>query len=158
MEAPVTPKLMPASSPNLPTNHTGKLFGIVYIILTGVIEIIILAASLWSWVVTPENNGLATHNWVPDIQAPPILLVHEISDSSDIEESDAEDPNAYGYSVFAVPETLPVPYKLCSGKTTTTSKPFAEAKKLSQDPTSISQCCNLTNESSVFELGKTTVQ
>ncbi|KAJ9089302.1 hypothetical protein DSO57_1014256 [Entomophthora muscae] len=35
MELPVTPKPMPASSPNLPTNHTSKLFGIVYITLTG---------------------------------------------------------------------------------------------------------------------------
>ncbi|KAJ9048857.1 hypothetical protein DSO57_1030455 [Entomophthora muscae] len=50
MEPPVTPKPIPASSPNLPTNHSGKLFGIVYIILTGVIDTIILAASLWSWV------------------------------------------------------------------------------------------------------------
>ncbi|KAJ9064569.1 hypothetical protein DSO57_1029205 [Entomophthora muscae] len=41
---------MPASAPNLPTNHTGKLFGIVYITLTGVIDTIIPAASPWSWV------------------------------------------------------------------------------------------------------------
>ncbi|KAJ9049391.1 hypothetical protein DSO57_1025126 [Entomophthora muscae] len=50
MEPPVTPKLMPASSPNLPTDHTSKLFGIVYITLTGVVDTIILAASPWSWV------------------------------------------------------------------------------------------------------------
>ncbi|KAJ9077291.1 hypothetical protein DSO57_1018098 [Entomophthora muscae] len=49
MEPPVTPKPMPASSPDLPTNHTSKLFGIVYITLTGVIDTIIPAASLWSW-------------------------------------------------------------------------------------------------------------
>ncbi|KAJ9077301.1 hypothetical protein DSO57_1017941 [Entomophthora muscae] len=49
MEPPVTPKPMPASAPDLPTNHTGKLFGIVYITLTGVIDTIILAASLCSW-------------------------------------------------------------------------------------------------------------
>ncbi|KAJ9063734.1 hypothetical protein DSO57_1037845 [Entomophthora muscae] len=41
---------MPASSSNLPTNHTGKLFGIVYITLTGVIDTIIPAAGPWSWV------------------------------------------------------------------------------------------------------------
>ncbi|KAJ9064752.1 hypothetical protein DSO57_1027023 [Entomophthora muscae] len=50
MELPVTPKPMLASSPNLPTNHSGKLFGIVYITLTGVIDTIIPAASPWSWV------------------------------------------------------------------------------------------------------------
>ncbi|KAJ9077423.1 hypothetical protein DSO57_1016877 [Entomophthora muscae] len=50
MEPPVTPKPMPASSPGLPTDYTGKLFGIVYITLTGVIDTIIPAAGLWSWV------------------------------------------------------------------------------------------------------------
>ncbi|KAJ9081218.1 hypothetical protein DSO57_1017062 [Entomophthora muscae] len=90
MEPPVTPKPMPASLPDLPTNHSGKLFGIVYITLTGVIDTIIPAASLWSWVrksasyllklapllwwalpaknpaqVTPENNGSSTQDWIP---------------------------------------------------------------------------------------------
>ncbi|KAJ9078302.1 hypothetical protein DSO57_1007856 [Entomophthora muscae] len=89
----VTPKPMRASSPNLPTDHSGKLFGIVYITLTGVIDTIILAAGLWSWVgksasyllklapllwwaspaknparVTPENNGPAAQDWIPDKQ------------------------------------------------------------------------------------------
>ncbi|KAJ9061440.1 hypothetical protein DSO57_1020790 [Entomophthora muscae] len=50
MEPPVTLKPMPASSPNLPPNYTGKLFGIVYITFTGVIDTIIPAAGLWSWV------------------------------------------------------------------------------------------------------------
>ncbi|KAJ9053549.1 hypothetical protein DSO57_1023156 [Entomophthora muscae] len=50
MEPPVTPKPMPASAPDLPTDHTGKLFGIMYITLTGVIDTIILAAGPWSWV------------------------------------------------------------------------------------------------------------
>ncbi|KAJ9063781.1 hypothetical protein DSO57_1037319 [Entomophthora muscae] len=91
MKLPVTPKPMPASSPNLPTDHTGKMFRIVYITLTGVIDIIIPAAGLWSWVgksfsylfklapllwwalpaknpaqVTPENNGLAAQDWIPE--------------------------------------------------------------------------------------------
>ncbi|KAJ9056015.1 hypothetical protein DSO57_1037435 [Entomophthora muscae] len=91
MELPVTPKPMPASSPNLPTNHSGKLFGIVYITLTGVIDTIIQAAGLWSWVgksasylfklasllwwalpaknpaqVIPGNNRLAVQDWIPD--------------------------------------------------------------------------------------------
>ncbi|KAJ9051809.1 hypothetical protein DSO57_1001057 [Entomophthora muscae] len=46
----MTPNPMAASSPDLPTDHTGKLFGIVYITLTGVIDTIIPAAGLWSWV------------------------------------------------------------------------------------------------------------
>ncbi|KAJ9088119.1 hypothetical protein DSO57_1026249 [Entomophthora muscae] len=91
MELPVTPKPMPASSPDLPTNHTSKLFGIVYITLTGVVDTIILAAGPWSWVgksasyllklapllwwalpsktpaqVTPGNGGPAAQDWVPD--------------------------------------------------------------------------------------------
>ncbi|KAJ9050175.1 hypothetical protein DSO57_1016844 [Entomophthora muscae] len=91
MEPPVTSKLMPASAPNLPTNHPGKLFGIVYITLTGVIDTIIPATSLWSWMgksasyllklapllwlalpaknpaqVTPESNELAAQDWIPE--------------------------------------------------------------------------------------------
>ncbi|KAJ9074053.1 hypothetical protein DSO57_1010141 [Entomophthora muscae] len=93
MELPVTPKPMPASSPNLPTDHTGKLFGIVYITLTGMIDTIILAAGPWSWVgksfsyvfklapllwwaltaknlaqVIPKNNKPAAQDWLPDTQ------------------------------------------------------------------------------------------
>ncbi|KAJ9075475.1 hypothetical protein DSO57_1035827 [Entomophthora muscae] len=93
MEPPVTLKPMPASSPDLLTNHTGKLFEIVYIILTGVIATIILAAGLWSWVgklvsylfklapllwwalpaknpaqVTPENDRPAAKGWIPDTE------------------------------------------------------------------------------------------
>ncbi|KAJ9073783.1 hypothetical protein DSO57_1012774 [Entomophthora muscae] len=92
MEPPVMPKPMPASLPNLPTDHTSKLFEIVYITLTGVIDTIIPAAGLWSWVeksayylfklapllwwalpaktldqVTPENGGPAAQDWIPDI-------------------------------------------------------------------------------------------
>ncbi|KAJ9083550.1 hypothetical protein DSO57_1033687 [Entomophthora muscae] len=91
MELSVTPKPMPASSPGLSTDHTGKLFGIVYITLTGIIDTIILAAGLWSWVgksfsylfklapllwwalpsknlarVTPENDGTAAQDWIPE--------------------------------------------------------------------------------------------
>ncbi|KAJ9055472.1 hypothetical protein DSO57_1003549 [Entomophthora muscae] len=91
MELPVTPKPMPAYLPDLSTDHTGKLFGIVYITLTGVIDTIIPVASLWSWVgkffpylfklahllwwalpaktlaqATPENNRPAAQDWIPD--------------------------------------------------------------------------------------------
>ncbi|KAJ9055284.1 hypothetical protein DSO57_1005390 [Entomophthora muscae] len=91
MELHVTPKPMPASSPDLPTDHSGKLFGIVYITLTGVIDTIILAAGLWSWVgksfsflfklapllwwalpiknlaqINPENNRPAAQDWIPE--------------------------------------------------------------------------------------------
>ncbi|KAJ9081396.1 hypothetical protein DSO57_1015103 [Entomophthora muscae] len=91
MEPPVTPKPMPAISPNLPTNHSGKLFGIAYITLTGVIDTIIPASGSWSWVgksasyllklapllwwalpaknpaqFTPENNRVANQDWIPD--------------------------------------------------------------------------------------------
>ncbi|KAJ9051367.1 hypothetical protein DSO57_1005077 [Entomophthora muscae] len=46
---------MPASAPNLPTNHPGKLFRIVYITLTGAIDTMIPAAGLWSWL--PSCGG-----------------------------------------------------------------------------------------------------
>ncbi|KAJ9063597.1 hypothetical protein DSO57_1039215 [Entomophthora muscae] len=92
MEPPVTPKPMPASSPNLPTNHTSKLFGIVYITFTGVVDTVVPAAGPWSWVgksaslpskvssslvvgpdrktpaqVTPKNGRPAAQDWIPDI-------------------------------------------------------------------------------------------
>ncbi|KAJ9055678.1 hypothetical protein DSO57_1001120 [Entomophthora muscae] len=41
---------MSASAAELPLNNTNKLFGIVYITLTGVIDTIVPAASLWLWV------------------------------------------------------------------------------------------------------------
>ncbi|KAJ9081755.1 hypothetical protein DSO57_1011349 [Entomophthora muscae] len=91
MKPPVTPKPMPASSSDLPTNHTSKLFGIVYITLTGVVDTIVPATGLWSWVgksasyllklapllwwalpaktpaqVTPRNGRPAAQDWVPD--------------------------------------------------------------------------------------------
>ncbi|KAJ9082327.1 hypothetical protein DSO57_1005469 [Entomophthora muscae] len=50
MEPPVTPKPMPSSAAELPLDHTNKLFGIVYITLTGVIYTIAPATSPWSWV------------------------------------------------------------------------------------------------------------
>ncbi|KAJ9060303.1 hypothetical protein DSO57_1032203 [Entomophthora muscae] len=50
MEPPVIPKPMPASAAELPLDHTNKLFGIVYITLTGVIDTIVPAAGLWLWV------------------------------------------------------------------------------------------------------------
>ncbi|KAJ9066645.1 hypothetical protein DSO57_1007718 [Entomophthora muscae] len=50
MELPVTPKPMPTSAAKLPLDHTKKLFGIVYITLTGVIDTIVPAASPWPWV------------------------------------------------------------------------------------------------------------
>ncbi|KAJ9063690.1 hypothetical protein DSO57_1038286, partial [Entomophthora muscae] len=102
MEPPVTPKPMPTSLPNLPANHSGKLFGIVYITLTGAIDTIIPAAGPWSWVrklasyllnlapllwwalpaknlaqVTPENNGPNTQDWIPD--TPPSICLCSMS-------------------------------------------------------------------------------
>ncbi|KAJ9089412.1 hypothetical protein DSO57_1013351 [Entomophthora muscae] len=50
MESPVTPKPMPASAAELPLDHTNKIFGIVYITLTGVIDTIVPAAGPWPWV------------------------------------------------------------------------------------------------------------
>ncbi|KAJ9066732.1 hypothetical protein DSO57_1006659 [Entomophthora muscae] len=78
MNPPMIPKYIPAYLPDLPTDHTSKIFGIVYITLTGAIDTIIPAASLWFWVgksalpaktpayVTPENSRQATQDWVPD--------------------------------------------------------------------------------------------
>ncbi|KAJ9062227.1 hypothetical protein DSO57_1012896 [Entomophthora muscae] len=49
MEPPVTPKPMPASAAKLLLDYTNKLFGIVYITLTGVIDTIVPAAGPWLW-------------------------------------------------------------------------------------------------------------
>ncbi|KAJ9071170.1 hypothetical protein DSO57_1000175 [Entomophthora muscae] len=72
MEPPVTPKPMPASSPDLLTGHTIKLFGIVYITLTGVVDTIILAAGLWSLVGKSASYllKLAPLLWWPCLQKP----------------------------------------------------------------------------------------
>ncbi|KAJ9048850.1 hypothetical protein DSO57_1030625 [Entomophthora muscae] len=93
MELPVIPKPIPASSPNLPTDYTGKLFGIVYITLTGVIDTIILAAGLWSWLapllwwalpaknpakMIPKANGMAAQDWIPDRYCEGIYLIAPI--------------------------------------------------------------------------------
>ncbi|KAJ9052415.1 hypothetical protein DSO57_1034386 [Entomophthora muscae] len=79
MEPPITPKSMPVSAPELSLDHTNKLFGIVYITLTGVIDTIIAGSGLWSWhqsygvlclqnlrPVFPENNMLVAQGWFPD--------------------------------------------------------------------------------------------
>ncbi|KAJ9088345.1 hypothetical protein DSO57_1024039 [Entomophthora muscae] len=65
MEPPMTPKPMPASSPNLPTNHIDKLFGIVYITLTGVIVTIIPAAGPFSWL--PSCGGHCPQKTRPEL-------------------------------------------------------------------------------------------
>ncbi|KAJ9085639.1 hypothetical protein DSO57_1012011 [Entomophthora muscae] len=82
---------MPPYLPDLPTDHLGKLFGIVYITLTGAIDTIIPAAGPWSLVgklasyllklapllwwalptknlaqVTSENDRPAAQDWIPD--------------------------------------------------------------------------------------------
>ncbi|KAJ9078348.1 hypothetical protein DSO57_1007385 [Entomophthora muscae] len=59
MELPVTPKPMPASSPNLPTNHFGKLFGIVSSLVVGIARKNLAQA-------TPGNNGPAAQDWIPE--------------------------------------------------------------------------------------------
>ncbi|KAJ9071529.1 hypothetical protein DSO57_1036063 [Entomophthora muscae] len=55
MKLPVTPKPIPASTTKLLLDHTNKLFGIVYITLTGVKDTIILtvASILWWYLPTP---------------------------------------------------------------------------------------------------------
>ncbi|KAJ9085715.1 hypothetical protein DSO57_1011184 [Entomophthora muscae] len=95
MEPPVTPKPITASSPNLPTDHTSKPFGIVYITLTGVVDTIVPATGPWSWLgksasyllklapllwwampaknpakVTSKNGRPVTQEWVPDKEDP----------------------------------------------------------------------------------------
>ncbi|KAJ9066601.1 hypothetical protein DSO57_1007944 [Entomophthora muscae] len=103
MEPPVTPKPMPASATELPLDHTNKLFGIVYITLTGVIDTIVPATGPWLWVgksmsyliklapilwwalptqsVTrqfPNTSDSASQGWFPDTidqRTPPSKLI-----------------------------------------------------------------------------------
>ncbi|KAJ9085713.1 hypothetical protein DSO57_1011182 [Entomophthora muscae] len=62
MELPVTPKPMPASSPNLPTKHYGMLFGIVSPLVVGI-------ARKKPSPSTPENNRPAAQDLIPDTTA-----------------------------------------------------------------------------------------
>ncbi|KAJ9060654.1 hypothetical protein DSO57_1028604 [Entomophthora muscae] len=85
MEPPVTPKPMPASSPDLPTNHTSKLFGIVGgghhytgcrpVVLGG--EVCFLPSKVSSSLVVgparknpgpsyPQKQRASCQDWVPD--------------------------------------------------------------------------------------------
>ena len=67
--------------------------------------------------------------------APPILLLfHNISDNSDLDESNVEDYDTCGSSVLAVPETIEVPYKLRSAKTSSTINPSSEDKTVVSCP------------------------
>ncbi|KAJ9070049.1 hypothetical protein DSO57_1012509 [Entomophthora muscae] len=106
MEPPVTQNPMPASLPGLPTDHLSKLFGIVYIILTGVINTIIPAAGPWSWVrksfsdlfklapllwwslsaknlahIIPENDKPAAQAWIPEscVQEQPLHNLEDLA-------------------------------------------------------------------------------
>ncbi|KAJ9068414.1 hypothetical protein DSO57_1028990 [Entomophthora muscae] len=77
MEPPNTPKPMPVSASELLLDHINKLFGIVYITLTGVINTIIPASGLWSrlvpilwWALAtkPEAHGShKTMGWLPKV-------------------------------------------------------------------------------------------
>ncbi|KAJ9069248.1 hypothetical protein DSO57_1020335 [Entomophthora muscae] len=57
MKPPLTPKLMPVPASELHLNHPNKLLGIVYITLSWVIDTIILASGLWSWVLWKHQNS-----------------------------------------------------------------------------------------------------
>ncbi|KAJ9075533.1 hypothetical protein DSO57_1035217 [Entomophthora muscae] len=50
MVPPITPKPIPFPAAELSLDHTNKLFGIVYITLTGVIDTIVPTAGPWLWV------------------------------------------------------------------------------------------------------------
>ncbi|KAJ9064584.1 hypothetical protein DSO57_1029072 [Entomophthora muscae] len=84
MELLITPKPMPMFPPKLPTDHSNKLFGIMYITLSGVIDTIIplLARGpglgISSYLVVgsvykksgprdPGNDRMAAQAWIPDI-------------------------------------------------------------------------------------------
>ncbi|KAJ9084153.1 hypothetical protein DSO57_1027281 [Entomophthora muscae] len=108
MELPVTPKPIPAPLPNLPNNHSGKLFGIVYIILTGVIDTIILAAGLWSWVgksasyllkLAPSCGGHCSQKTWPKL---PLKMTGQPPKTGSL-------TNKYNYlPAYLVPMTLPL--------------------------------------------------
>ncbi|KAJ9088174.1 hypothetical protein DSO57_1025726 [Entomophthora muscae] len=84
---------------------------------------------------SPSISPFIADSEPADSEPPPILLLfHDISDDSDMDDSDTDNFNAYLYSVLAVPKTIAVPYKLQYRKTTTTTKPLPEAKKVVSFP------------------------
>ncbi|KAJ9053866.1 hypothetical protein DSO57_1020307 [Entomophthora muscae] len=88
MEPPVTPKPMPASAAKLPLDHTNKLFGIVYITLTGVIDTIVPAAGPWSWLGKSMSYL---------IKLAPILWWALPTQSSTYQFPDASEPASQGW-------------------------------------------------------------
>ncbi|KAJ9069491.1 hypothetical protein DSO57_1018130 [Entomophthora muscae] len=132
MKPPVIPKPMPASSPNLPTDYTSKLFRIMYITLTGVVDTIVPAAGPWSWVgksasyllklapllwwalpakppaqVTPGNGGPAARDWIPDIMNPSLSGHHSCCQDSPFVISFA---SISTFKAYLVPETILKPW------------------------------------------------
>ncbi|KAJ9061156.1 hypothetical protein DSO57_1023285 [Entomophthora muscae] len=109
MEPPVTPKPMPASAAELPLDHTNKLFGIVYITLTGVIDTIVPAAGTWLWLGKsmsyliklapilwwalptqsatcqfPDTSKLASQGWFPEKTIQNIIQNTSIHKQNDV--------------------------------------------------------------------------
>ncbi|KAJ9065034.1 hypothetical protein DSO57_1024129 [Entomophthora muscae] len=78
MQPPVTPKPMPAAATELLLDYTNKLFGIVYINLTGVIDTIVPAAGPWLWALPtqpvtrqfPNASKSADQGWFPNSSNP----------------------------------------------------------------------------------------
>ncbi|KAJ9064981.1 hypothetical protein DSO57_1024818 [Entomophthora muscae] len=83
MEPTITPKPKPASAAELPLDHTNKLFGIIFITLTGIIDNIVPAAGPWSWLAPilwwalltqsvtcqfPNTNKPVDQGWFPESQ------------------------------------------------------------------------------------------
>ncbi|KAJ9089422.1 hypothetical protein DSO57_1013173 [Entomophthora muscae] len=84
-----------------------------------------------------DQPSLSPPDCSSDKELPPLYgltithLFHDLLSDYEPKDSEYNDSDSYGYSVLAVPETVSVLYKLCSGKTsTTTCIPLAKAKAM----------------------------
>ncbi|KAJ9064913.1 hypothetical protein DSO57_1025439 [Entomophthora muscae] len=124
MEPPVTPKPMPTSAAKLLLDHTNKLFGIVYITLTGVIDTIVPTVGLWLWLGKSISYL---------IKLAPILWWALLTQSATCQFPDAREPASQGWfpDKISVQRGPPKVDQPCNPKEKFESSHFKPANEIS---------------------------
>ncbi|KAJ9055960.1 hypothetical protein DSO57_1037943 [Entomophthora muscae] len=118
MKLPVTPKPVPTSTTEFPLDNTDKLFGIVYITITGVIGTIILAVGPCFWVgkLIPYLIKLASILWWA-LPTKPVACVFPEKMGQQPKPTDAENiPGVRGRAVSRPPVTAPRAKRMMVGE------------------------------------------